>query len=186
MTGAQILQIQFDRLTQEFKNTLKNLSKPKLAWKPAPRANDIASVVWHSARAWDGYLFYMDGGAEVFETQDWMKHFGMKAKPKNGFDGTYTEAHLAFIRARPKLLLEYVDALQQRTKNYLDAVTPEQLATLVQIRWWTELKPKAFILAHIIRHAYEHLGQAQYVTGLIKTQSSKRKAKKVTPKRKGK
>ncbi|MBI3912856.1 MAG: DinB family protein [Chloroflexi bacterium] len=177
MTGSEILQMQFDRLAQEFTNTLGNLGAATLAWRPAPRANDIASVVWHSARAWDGYLFYLDGGIEVFVTQDWATRFGMKTAPKNGFDGTYTEAQVACVRARPKLLIEYVTAILERTKKFLAAASPDELAELLKIPWWPEEKPKAFVLAHVIRHSYEHLGEAQYVKGLMKAKSSKRKAK---------
>ncbi len=179
MNGSDVLQMQFDRLAQEFTNTLGNLGAQRLAWRPAPRANDIGSMLWHSARAWDGYLFYLDGAAEVFVTQDWAKRFGMKTKPKNGFDGVYSEAQVAYVRARSKLLIEYVDAILERTKNFLSAATPDQLATLVKIPWWPEEKPKAFVLAHIIRHSYEHLGEAQYVKGLMKTKGGKRKVAKV-------
>lgn len=186
MTSSDILQMQFNRLTQEFEHTLKNLGANKLAWRPAPRANDIASVVWHSARAWDGYLVYVDGKAEVFETQDWAKRFGMTTVPKDGFDGTYTKAQVDCVRARPKLLLEYIDALNQRTKNYLAAATPGQLATMIQIRWWSEQRPKAFVLAHVIRHSYEHLGEAHYVLGLMKAKNVRRKTSSAKPKRKAK
>lgn len=186
MTSSDILQMQYDRLTQEFKHTLKNLSAPKLAWKPAPRANDIASVVWHSVRAWDGYLCYVDGAAEVFETQEWAKRFGMTKVPRDGFDGTYTETQLAPVRAHAKLLIEYIDALNQRTKEFLDRTTPAELATRIQIRWWTEERPKAFVLAHVIRHSYEHLGEAHYVIGLMKAKSAKRKAASAKPKQRRK
>ena len=176
MTGSDVLQMQFDRLAQEFQHTLKGLGAAKLAWRPAPRANDIGAMLWHSARAWDGYLFYLDRGADVF-TPEWATRFKMRELPKSGFDGAFTEAQVACMRAQPKLFLEYVEAIHARTKNFLDSVTPEQLSTLVQIRWWPEEKPKAFVLAHIIRHSYEHLGEAQYVKGLMKEKSGKLKAK---------
>ena len=84
MTGSEILRMQFDRLAQEFKNTLGNLGAQRLAWRPAPRANDIGALLWHSARAWDGYLFYLDGATEVFVTGNWQERFEMKTTPKNG------------------------------------------------------------------------------------------------------
>ncbi|MBI3535939.1 MAG: DinB family protein [Chloroflexi bacterium] len=183
MNAANVLQMQYDRMAQEFTNTLGNLGAQKLAWRPAPRANDIASMLWHSARAWDGYLNFLDGAAEVFVTQDWATRFGM-SQPKNAFDGVYSEAQVAFVRARPKLLVEYVGAILERTKNFLDASSADQLAALVKIPWWPEEKPKAFVLAHVIRHSYEHLGEAQYVKGLMKEKSIKPKVKRQKAKRK--
>ncbi len=183
MTPSEVLQFQFERLALEFKNTLGNLGAQRLAWRPAPRANDIGSMLWHSARAWDGYLCYLDGAAEVFVTQNWTNRFGMKTKPKNGFDGVYSETQVSYVRARPKLLIEYVDAILDRTKNFLDRATPDELATRVQIRWWSGERSKAFVLAHVIRHSYQHLGEAQYVKGLMKAKSSKRKTKSRKDKR---
>jgi len=179
MTGSNVLQMQFDRLLQEFKNTLGNLGAQRLAWRPAPRANDIGSMIWHSARAWDGYLFYLDGAEELFTSQDWAKRFQMRREPNESWIEVFTEDQVAFVRARPKLFLEYVDAIHTRTKNILSTATPEQLAGLVQIPWWPDEKPKAFVLAHVIRHSYEHLGEAQYLKGLMKAKSKKNKASNV-------
>ncbi len=177
MTAAQVLQMQFDRLTQEFKNTLGNLGAQRLAWRPAPRANDIASVLWHSARAWDGYLVFLDGKADTFETEDWTNRFGMSRKSKDPFNDGYNESRVVRVRARPKVLCEYVDALLGRTKNLLDAASGEQLAAPIKIPWWPEVKPQAFVLAHIIRHSYQHLGEAQYVKGMMKAKVKKPRAK---------
>ena len=173
MTGSDVLQMQFDRLLQEFKNTLGKLGAQRLAWRAAPRMNDIGSLLWHSARAWDGYLFYLDGGKELFVTQEWAKRFEMQRKPKESWVEVFTEDQIAYVRARPKLFVEYVDAIHARTKNFLSTSAPEELGTLVQIPWWPDQRPKAFVLAHVIRHSYEHLGEAQYVQGLMKTKSRK-------------
>lgn len=186
MNAANVLQMQFERMAQEFTNTLGNLGAERLAWRPAPRANDIGSMLWHSARAWDGYLFYLDGAGEIFVTQDWAERFGLKTKPKNGFDGTYTEAQVACVRARPKLLLEYVAAILARTNNFLAAASPDQLAELVKIPWWPEERRKAFVLAHVIRHSYEHLGEAQYVRGLMQAKNKQTKAKSAKRTKRGK
>lgn len=179
MTGSDILQMQFDRLLQEFKNTVGKQSAIKLAWRPAPRLNDIGSLVWHSARAWDGYLFYLDGGNELFVSQEWGKRFEMKRKPRKSWIEVFTEDQLAFVRARPKLLGEYLEAIHTRTTQVLSAAAPEQLATLVQIPWWPDQRPRAFVLAHIIRHSYEHLGEAQYLQGLMKAKNKRRLAQSV-------
>ncbi len=185
MNASQVLQMQFDCLRQEFKNTLGTLGAQRLSWRPAPRANDIASMMWHSARAWDDYLGYLDGAEEVFVTQDWANRFGMPKKPKHTFEGVfYSEAQIAYVRAHRELLLEYIDAILARTKTFLGAASLDPLAALVKIPWWPEEKPKAFVLAFIIRHSYQHLGEAQYVKGLMKAKGKKRKAKSQRPKRK--
>jgi uncharacterized damage-inducible protein DinB len=184
MTASEILQMQFDRLAQEFKNTLGNLGSKRLAWRPAPRANDIGSTLWHSARAWDGYLGYLDDNQEVFVTQDWPNRFGMQMQPGDAFDLNDSEAQVANVRTHRQLLLEYMDAILARTRDFLRTASPDQLAALVKISWWPEEKPKAFVLAHIIRHSYQHLGEAQYVKGLMESKWNKRKAKSKKPRRK--
>ena len=183
MTASEVLQLQFDRLAQEFKNTLENFGAQRLAWRPAPRANDIGSMLWHSARAWDGYLFYLDGAAELFVTQDWAKRFEMRLKPRKSWVDVFTEDQVAYVRAHPRLFIEYIDAIHTRTKDFLSIATSDHLATRVKIPWWPEERPKAFVLAHIIRHSYEHLGEAQYVKGLMKTKSQKRRTKSQPSKR---
>ncbi|MGE5112365.1 MAG: DinB family protein [Acidobacteriaceae bacterium] len=59
-------------------------------------------------------------------------------------------------------LLNARDRTRAATRTYLDALTEEQLNTTLTTRpidWGGELRSPAFILLHVITHAFHHKGQ---------------------------
>lgn len=60
------------------------------------------------------------------------------------------------------LLLAAKDRIRQATRAYLGGLTEEQLNTTLAERpvdWGGELRSPAFILLHVITHAFHHKGQ---------------------------
>jgi uncharacterized damage-inducible protein DinB len=54
------------------------------------------------------------------------------------------------------------DRIRKATRTYVDALTEEQLNTTIRQRpvdWGGELRSPAFILLHVITHAFHHKGQ---------------------------
>ena len=59
-------------------------------------------------------------------------------------------------------LLAAKDRIRKATRAYLDTLTEEQLNTTLATRpvdWGGELRSPAFILLHVITHAFHHKGQ---------------------------
>jgi uncharacterized damage-inducible protein DinB len=59
-------------------------------------------------------------------------------------------------------LLAAKDRIREATRTYLDGLTEEQLNTTLTTRpvdWGGELRSPAFILLHVITHAFHHKGQ---------------------------
>jgi uncharacterized damage-inducible protein DinB len=59
-------------------------------------------------------------------------------------------------------LLATKDRIREATRTYLDGLTDEQLNTTLAQRpvdWGGELRSPAFILLHVITHAFHHKGQ---------------------------
>lgn len=173
MNAAQVLQMQIERLLQEFKNTVSNLDAKQLVWRPAPDANSIGFSVWHSARAWDMYLTFLDGAEDTYVTHGWTERFGFDTEGRgiNAAGSEFTEEDVGLVKPQPTTLIEYVDAVFVRTKRYLGNASADDLAQQVRVPWWPEVKPKGFIVAHIIRHSYQHLGEAQYAKGLLQVKN---------------
>ncbi|SRR6266700_5883203 len=66
-------------------------------------------------------------------------------------------------------LLAAKNRIQEATRTYLDGLTEEQLnATLAKrpVDWGGELRSPAFILLHVITHAFHHKGQ---VVAMLRT-----------------
>ncbi len=161
--------MQIERLVQEFKNTISGLDAMHLAQRPARGANSIGFSVWHAARAWDMYLTFLDGAEDTYVMHHWMERFGFNTEGRgvNAAGSEFTEEDVGLIQPQSSTLIEYVEAIFARTKNILAAASETALAQQVRVPWWPEEKPKAFIVAHIIRHSYQHLGEAQYAKGLM-------------------
>jgi hypothetical protein len=66
----------------------------------------------------------------------------------------------------PEVLLEYLDAVDRRTRAFLETLTPTDLDRIVDRRW----DPPVTLgvrLVSIADDGLQHLGQAAYVRGLL-------------------
>ena len=67
---------------------------------------------------------------------------------------------------RPAVLLEYLDAVDARTREMLERLTPEDLDRVVDRRW----DPPVTLgvrLVSVADDCLQHAGQAAYVRGLL-------------------
>jgi hypothetical protein len=65
------------------------------------------------------------------------------------------------------VLLEYLDAVDRRTRTLLESLTPAELDRIVDLRW----DPPVTLgvrLVSIADDSLQHLGQAAYVRGLLR------------------
>ena len=138
----------------------------QLLVRVTPDANPIAWLVWHAARVQDHHIAEILDADQVWADGDWAAHFGLAPDPQNmGYD--HSSEDVAAVRPdQPDVLLEYLDAVDRRTRAFLETLTPPDLDRIVDRRW----DPPVTLgvrLVSIADDGLQHLGQAAYVRGIL-------------------
>jgi DinB superfamily len=156
----------FERLPELVRSVVDGLTPELLRWAPAPGANSIGWIVWHLARVQDDHVAEVLGDEQEWSVGGWAPHFGL---PAGTMDTGY--GHVAADVARvqpsgPDVLVAYYDAVAQRTRRLLDALTADALDRIVDERWVPPVT-LGVRLVSVLADDLQHVGQAAYVRGLL-------------------
>ena len=142
------------------------LDPAQLVWQPSPGANTIGWLVWHLTRVQDHHVAEVLDDAQVWVGDDWAGRFGLDPDPSNtGYGHSATDV-LAVQPDGARVLVEYLDAVDVRTRAMLADVTEAELERIVDRRW----DPPVTLgvrLVSIADDCLQHAGQASYVRGLL-------------------
>lgn len=145
---------------------MQGASLEQLLQPPAPGANPIAWLVWHLARVQDHHVSELLDEEQVWVTDDWAGRCGLDPDPSNTGYG-HTPLQAAAVRPQDAdVLLEYLSAVDARTRGYLDGLVPTDLDQIVDRRW----DPPVTLgvrLVSIADDCLQHAGQAAYARGLL-------------------
>ena len=162
--GALLLEL-YGRIPPLARDAVESADLATLLAPPAPGANPIAWLVWHAARVQDHHMAEILDTEQVWVGSDWARRFGLEPDPHNMGYG-HTPGEVAAVRPeRPEALIAYLDAVDQRTRAFLEHVTATDLDRIVDRRW----DPPVTLgvrLVSIADDSLQHLGQAAYVRGL--------------------
>jgi hypothetical protein len=138
----------------------------RLTEPPSPGANPIAWLVWHLARVQDDHVAELLDVGQLWVDSGWSRRFGLDPDPSNTGYG-HTARQVAAVRPeRPAVLLEYLHAVDGRTRAMLEDLAPADLDRIVDRRW----DPPVTLgvrLVSIADDCLQHAGQAAYVRGLL-------------------
>ena len=166
MDAKDILLDGFGRLPDEVRGAVHGLTAEQLRWAPAAGANTIGWLVWHLTRVQDSHLAEVLEAEQVYVTGDWGPKFGLKSDPS---DTGYGDSSGQISRVEPgsaQVLLDYYQAVHDRTVAYVAGLSEADLDRVVDERW----DPPVTLgvrLVSVIDDDAQHAGQAAYVRGLI-------------------
>ena len=161
----------FSRVTEHVDNVVRGLDAAALCASPAPGANSIGWLVWHLARVQDHYVSGFVGGPQVWETGDWAGRFGLEhADPDDtGYD--HVPEQVDAVRPESaEALVEYYDAVAERTNTMLAGLRDADLDRIVDERW----DPPVTLgvrLVSVLDDDVQHAGQAGYVRGVLEREA---------------
>lgn len=138
----------------------------RLTEKPAPATNSIGWLVWHLARVQDDHIAELVEQDQVWAQDDWAPRFGLPAGTfQTGFG--HTPEQVAAVQPESSaVLLNYLEAVDARTRELLGALKPSDLDRIVDRRW----DPPVTLgvrLVSVADDCLQHAGQAAYVRGLL-------------------
>jgi hypothetical protein len=167
MDVASLLLDLYGRIPPLVRHAVDGLDVARLTEAPAPGANTIAWLVWHLARVQDHHLAQVLGTEQLWVTGDWARRFGLEPDPNNTGYG-HLPADVATVQPeRPEVLLEYLGAVDGRTRAWLASATAEDLDRVIDRRW----DPPVTVgvrLVSVADDSLQHAGQAAYVKGLLR------------------
>lgn len=171
MRWQQLLVEVYLKLSQEFESILSGLTLEDLHKKPAPNANTISWLLWHTTRSLDRTVGDVMYGEQIWIKDGWHAKFNRNPDPnETGVGHNFREAG-QFRVPDIQTLSNYHHAVMNVTLEYLSSLTEDELdrefdnsihpgkTTPVQLR----------IIGNI-NDCYQHVGQAAYVRGLLKGQ----------------
>lgn len=159
----------FERMAQELEQTLNGLTVDDLNQQPSPGGNSIGWLAWHLTRSHDRNISELAGKEQLWTSQEWYAKFDREPDPSETGFGHSAEEAAAFRSPGSRVILDYHQAVVTRIKDYISSQLSE--AELDRDAYSPTLNMTAPVsrrLLGVINDAYQHLGQAAYVRGLIK------------------
>ena len=166
MDVAELLLELYGRVAPLAREVLEGLDPALLTEPPRRGGNTIAWLVWHTARVQDHHVSELLGSDQIWVGGDWARGCGLDPDPSNTGYGHSPDQVVAIRPERAGLLLEYLDAVDQRTREMLASLTAPDLDRVVDRRW----DPPVTLgvrLVSIADDSLQHLGQAAYARGLL-------------------
>ncbi len=166
MDIAELLVELYGRVPPLAARAADGLSPHQLCESPAAGTNSIGWLIWHLTRVQDHHLAELLDQPQLWVEGEWASRFGLEPDPTNTGYG-HDAAQVAAVQPdTAAALLGYLDAVDLRTRRYLETLAPEDLDRVVDRRW----DPPVTLgvrLVSVADDCLQHAGQAAYVRGLL-------------------
>lgn len=160
----ELLHDHFGRIRELVQDTCQGLTEAVGTYRPDPDANTIDWLLWHAARVQDDHIAGLAGVEQAWTAGGWYERFGLPFDPAaHGYGQTSQEVSTVVVSA--DLLDGYHAAVHAATLAYVDRITVDELARIVDTRWDPPVTAAVRIVS-VIGDCLQHLGQAAYVRGL--------------------
>jgi Protein of unknown function (DUF664) len=160
----ELLRDAFTRLIEHVDDITDGLTDEVADYRPAPDANSIAWLLWHSARVQDIQVAQVAGVEQVWNRDGWVDRFDLDL-PKQDTGFGHGPDEVAKVHAPADLLSGYYHAVHELTLAYIADVTADELARVVDTNWDPPVTASARLVS-ILDDCAQHLGQAAYVRGI--------------------
>lgn len=165
-TARRLLEDGFGRIHEGVPAVVEGLTVEELLWRPDADANHVAWLVWHLARQQDEQVAHLADRPSVWSEGGWADRFALPYPARAHGYGMSSSDVGAFTLTDPSLLPTYHDAVHALTVSVLDVTTLERLGEVIDSSWDPPVTV-AVRLVSVLDDSAKHLGQAEYVRGLV-------------------
>jgi hypothetical protein len=158
----------FERVRGAAHDAVEGLTPEVLCDRPSEHTNSIAWLIWHLTRIQDDHIADVAGREQLWTAGGWFDRFGLPFAPGATGYGHRPDEVSAVRALSGDLLLGYYDAVHDATVAYLRGLGPTDLDHIVDERW----DPPVTLgvrLVSVLADDLQHVGQAAYVGGLVRT-----------------
>lgn len=163
MTAANdLLTDAFDRVAELVASVTDGLSREAVGYRPDPEANSIGWLIWHLSRVQDDHISGVAGTEQIWPK--WRDQFGL---PFDEWATGYGQSSedVGEVDVEPELLAEYYSEVAAVTSQYIESLTEDDLARVVDANWNPPVTLAARLVS-VLGDTSQHVGQAAYVKGL--------------------
>src|ERR1700709_2057951 len=130
-TRADILADGFERVRRTSRGAGRGLSRATLEATVDPETNTIAWLLWHIGRGQDAQVSGLMGEEQVWTAEGWSTRFGLEL-PDDSTGHAHTPAHVSKVSgADIELYLDYIDAVCDRSINYVGELSDADFDDIV-------------------------------------------------------
>lgn len=164
--SRSLLRDAFGRIREGVPVVVDGLSTAELLWRPDPAANSIAWLVWHLARQQDDQLAALAATDPVWRSAGWVGRFALPYPPDVHGYGMSAEDVGAFRLDDPSLLTGYHADVHGLTLALVESLTPDRCEQVIDRSWDPPVTVGVRVVS-VLDDAARHLGQAEYLRGLV-------------------
>lgn len=167
MDAIDLLVDAVGRARSDATRAVDGLDVAALHHRPDGAANPVAWLVWHLARVQDDHVADLAGDDQVWTGGGWARRFDLPlADDDIGFG--HTDAQVDTVRVTdPGLLTGYLDAVCDRTVDYLRTLSATDLDEVVDPTWDPPVT-RGVRLVSVIDDDIQHAGQAAFAAGIAR------------------
>ena len=166
MECAEFITGIFTRISQVLETVLDGLTENEINQQPTPECNSIGWMVWHLTRVQDRFIAMLSNNEQVWITEKWYGKFGREAEAKDIGYGHRPEDLANFKVPDTKTLLDYHHAVLEKTKQYTNKLSPEELNRVIDD---SRAPTVALRLTAFISDNLQHAGQVAYLRGWLRS-----------------
>jgi uncharacterized damage-inducible protein DinB len=166
MRSRDLLLHAYDQIQGTLRRALDGLTAEQLTARVGPESNTIAWLAWHLVRVQDDHVAEVADREQVWTTDGWARRFDLPFDDDATGYGFGPDDVAAVRVESPQLLLDYAAAVHERTKEFLQGLSDEDLDRIVDRRW----DPPVTLgvrLVSVLSDDLQHTGQAAYLRGLL-------------------
>jgi hypothetical protein len=158
----------------------EGLSEEQLHWQPPGHPNHIMYILWHAYRSEDDLVHrLLVGKASVFQREGWAGRLHVEATGRSPFGNGMDREQIAALRLPLDAVLNYAEAVRSAIQEYADGLTVAQSQEMVPLPFFANVYPMLreatrmeVLTFFCVGHTAEHLGEVQYVKGLMGMQGA--------------
>ncbi len=164
MEGAGIILDALGRVRETLHSALSDSTAEELHREPHP---PIGWLAWRLTRVQDSQISRLAGQEQAWISDGWHARFNMAPSPNDYGPGlSHTREQVAQFRADAKTLLDYHDAIFERSKAYLATAAPAELDRVLNEPQYKPPPTVAVRLVSVIQSSLQGTGQIIYLRGL--------------------
>lgn len=158
-----LLRDAFTRLIEHVDEVVDGLTDEVSTYRPAPDANTIAWLLWHSARVQDAQVADVAGVDQVWD--GWVDTFALDL-PRDDTGYGHSPEDVAKVRASAENLAGYYRAVHEMTLQYVGRLDADELERVIDENWDPPVTVSVRLVS-VIDDCAQHLGQAAYLRGIV-------------------
>jgi hypothetical protein len=146
---------------------LDGLSQEDLNLQSRPDCNSIGWTAWHLARELDGLISSITGEEQLWIKDKWHEKFNRLPDPMDSGTGHSPEQVAEFNSPDVKTLLNYYQAVLERSKQSIADLSSSDLSREIDDPWSQYFPTVGSRLSVALAEVHQHAGQVCYIRGLL-------------------